>query len=130
MEWIGIAALVAAIVFAISAFFYSRQALTAANVTALINGVPAVATEVDKAATIVVNAYEQARRKGKLEYTPDLATVTKRVRSWLPEWVTDAVTDEQIVDAINSAILLASEKTNAINAAKATIAAVKRDGGP
>lgn len=120
MEWISIAALVVAII-AIAYVFLSRQTpVTAANVTNAINAVPSLAAEVEKAATIVVQGIEQARREGKLDNVPAYGQLLNQVRSWLP--VNIKPTNEQILSAINSAILLASLATNQINAAKATVA--------
>lgn len=125
MEWIGIAALVIAIIAIVYAFIVSNKPLTAANVTTAINAVPSLATEVEKATTIVVNAYEQARRKNKLVIDPPLNEVMNKVRGWLPKWAKVEATNDQIIEAINSAILMASLVTNQINAAKMTVAEAK-----
>lgn len=121
-EWISIAAIIIAIA-AVGYSFYSKQTVVSgSNLSAAITAIPSLATEVDKAATIVVQSYEQARRKGQLENTPELNEVMNRVRGWLPEEIQDAVTNDQVVEAINSAILIASAMTNQINANKATVA--------
>lgn len=122
MEWINVIAIVLSII-AIAYVFISRQTpLTPANVTNAINAVPSLTAEVEKAATIVVQGIEQARREGKLDNVPAYGELLNQVRGWLP--VNVKPTNEQILSAINSAILLASLATNQINAAKATVADV------
>lgn len=124
-EWFGIAALIIAIV-AVGYVFISRQTpLTAANVTTAVNAVPSLATEVEKAATVVIQSYEQARRKGKLVNDPPLNKVMNQVRDWLPDWAKVEASNDQIVEAINSAILMASLVTSQIAAAKETVAEAK-----
>lgn len=120
MEWISVAALIIAIIVGGYVFLSRQTPVTAANVTNAINAVPSLAVEVEKAATIVVQGIEQARRAGKLDNVPAYGELLNQVRSWLP--VNIKPTNEQILSAINSAILLASLATNQINAAKATVA--------
>lgn len=121
-DWLSIISLVVAIGAVAFAFVTRRQPVTAANVVAAVESVQPLAIEVDKAATIVVQSYEQARRKNKLENTPGLNEVMNRVRSWLPKEVRLNVTNEQIIEAINSAILIASAATAQIAANKAVVA--------
>lgn len=120
-EWLSIAALIISVVVGIYFFVNRKTPLTAANVTTAVNAVPSLATEVEKAATVVIQSYEQARRKGKLVNDPPLNRVMNQVRDWLPDWAKVAASNDQIVEAINSAILMASLVTNQINAAKATV---------
>lgn len=118
-EWFGIAALVIALIVAAYTFIATKTPVTAANVTTAINAVPSLATEVEKAATIVVQGIEQVRREGKLDNLPSYGELLNQVRGWLP--VNIKPTNEQILAAINSAILIASLATNQINAAKAVV---------
>lgn len=121
---ISIIAIVIAIGAVAYGFYASKRPITATTVATAIEALPSVVTEVEKAAGIVVNAYEQARRKGKLESDPSLNEVMNKVRGWLPDWAKTAVTNEQIIDAINSGILLASATTNQINANKRVAATI------
>lgn len=121
MEWISTIAIVLAIAAIAYSFVTRKTPLTAANVTTAINAVPSLAAEVNSAATLVVQSYEQARRKGKLVSDPPLNKVMNQVRGWLPKWAKVEASNEQIVEAINSAILMASLVTNQINAAKTVV---------
>lgn len=121
MDWLSIAALVVSLIVGLYLFVSRQTPLTAANVTTAINAVPSLATEVEKAATVVIQSYEQARRKGKLVNDPPLNKVMNQVRDWLPDWAKVKASNDQIVEAINSAILMASLVTNQINAAKTVV---------
>lgn len=120
-DWLSIAALGISVIVGIYLFINRQTPLTPANVTTAINAVPSLATEVEKAATVVVQSYEQARRKGKLQSDPPLNKVMNQVRDWLPDWAKVEASNDQIIEAINSAILMASLVTNQINAAKTVV---------
>lgn len=117
-QWISIVAIVIALGAIAFVFVQSGTPYTAVGIKESLERVQPLAMEVEKAATIVVQSYEQARRKGKLESTPGLNEVMNRVRGWLPKEVKLNVTNDQIVEAINSAILIASAATAQINANK------------
>lgn len=118
-QWFGLIALVISAVVVVFLFVTRKTPFTAAHVTTAVNSVQPLAAEVEKAATIVVQAIEQARRKGQLDKLPEYGELLNRVRGWLP--VNVEPTNDQILDAINSAILVASALTNQINANKATV---------
>lgn len=118
-QWFGLIALVISVVVTVYLFVSRKTPVTATNVTTAVESVQPLADQVDKAATIVVQAIEQARRKGKLDKMPEYGELLNRVRGWLP--VNVEPTNDQVIDAINSAILVASALTNQINAAKATV---------
>lgn len=121
-DTIGIVAIVLAIAAIVYTFWQSKRPVTAANVLTAVQAVPSLATEVNAAAAIVVQSYEQARRKGQLESTPDLNEVMNKVRGWLPQWAKVDITNTQIIDAINSAILMASAVSAQIKADKVVAA--------
>lgn len=118
-QWFGLIALVISAVVAVYLFVSRKTPVTATNVTTAVESVQPLADQVERAATIVVQAIEQARRKGKLDKMPEYSELLNRVRGWLP--VNVEPTNDQVIDAINSAILVASALTNQINAAKATV---------
>lgn len=118
-QWFGLIALVISVVVTVYLFVSRKTPVTATNVTTAVESVQPLADQVDKAATIVVQAIEQARRKGKLDKMPEYGELLNRVRGWLP--VNVEPTNDQVIDAINSAILVASALTNQINANKATV---------
>lgn len=116
MDWISIAALTIAIAVAIYLFVSRQTPPTAANLTTAINAVPSLATELETVATTIVQANEQRKREGKLTNEQAYSDALNYVRGWFPVKV--GITNEQIVAAINSAILIASVATAQIEQSK------------
>lgn len=78
-----------------------------------------LATELKDVAQMVVFEIEQFRRDPAHNMTDDEAFVTAvaKVRSWFPD-ETEGLTPDKINTAIHGAVLLASQATNTIKAAK------------
>lgn len=98
-------------------------------VNTLEQAVP-LSKEIIDVAQTAVNEIEQIRRQPGVQMTNNeaFARATDTVRRWFP--AVEEVTDEQIITAVNSAILVASHLTNQLKAAKAEVVEAEMKGVP
>lgn len=99
----------------------SGQAVNLGSVVSTIEGSVPLAKEIIDVAQTAVNSIEQMRRQpgNTMSNNEAFSRATATVRKWFP--ATEDVSDEQIITAINSAVLVASTMTNQIQAAKAVV---------
>lgn len=96
------------------------------DVSEALMSISPLAGELQSIATVVVQANEQRIREGRLTKEAAYSDAIDKVRAWLPVEI-DA-TDDMIIDAINSAILVASALTNQIAWGKQIVGALKENG--
>lgn len=118
-QWISIAALVVAVVVGIFVFVQRDTPFTATAVGEAIQRVQPTAIELETVANIIVGANEQRKREGELTNEQAYHDALNTMRGW---WGRDVpFTNDQILRAINSAILIASAATAQINMSKSVV---------
>lgn len=124
-EWLPIISLVVAILAVIFAFVRGGTVVTPQSVLTAVDSVRPLASELAAVATIVVQANEQRKRNGQLTNEQAYHDALNAVRGWVsgidPRFKV-SITNDQIIMAINSAVLVASSLTHAIEESKAVVA--------
>lgn len=117
---ISMISLAVAIVAVVYAFVVGRQKVTVKNVSAAVDVVPRIASEIAAVATTVVQGIEQVKREGNISNEQAYSLALDQMRDWIKVIVpTDIkISNEQIISAVKSAILVASALTHQIEAAK------------
>lgn len=124
---ISLISLGVAIVAVIYAVVASKRPLTVKGVSDAVNMVPRIATEISAAATTVVQGIEQVKREGELTNEQAYDMALDQMREWvkLVVPVEIKIGNDQIISAINSAILVASALTNQIIESKKVVAEIE-----
>jgi len=96
------------------------KAITLPSVVATLEGAVPLSEELLKVATIAVQSAEQLKREGKID-SNDVAFnyALDFVKDWFPN--AHDVSNEKIIAAINSAVLVASYLSNQIEASKSEV---------
>lgn len=126
-EWLPIVSLIVAIGVAVFVFVTRGEPVTSYNLQTAVDSVRPIASELASVATTVVQGIEQVKREPGSQLTNEQAyhDALNAVRGWLSAIDPDyklSITNEQIIMAINSAILVASSLTHAIAESKAVVA--------
>lgn len=123
-NWISILALVIAIIAVGFGLTRGKLPLTVEGVNTAIKVVPGIASEINAAANVVVLGIEQIRREGNLSNEDAYNMALNQMRDWVRLVVPGEIkiTNEQIISAINSAILVASALTHQIEESKTVVA--------
>lgn len=110
--------------------YQSGKTIDVSNVVGTLETSVPLAKEIIDVAQTAVNSIEQLRRQpgSTITNSEAFARATNTVRKWFPS--TEEVTDEQIITAVNSAILVASTFTHQIRADKAVVAEAIGKGVP
>ncbi len=124
MAWVPIIALVLAIIAVVAVFMGRREEPTPVNIGSALDKIRPLASELETVAMTIVQANEQRKREGKLTNSEAYESALNYVRGWFP--VSVGITNDQIIAAINSAILIASAATAQIEASKATTRGARR----
>lgn len=119
-DWLSIAALAVSIAVGIFLFVSRKQPVTPANIANAINAVPSLATELNAVATMFVQANEQRKKEGNITNEQAYQDALNKVRGWFP--VEIGLSNDQIIGAVQSAILVASAVTAQTKADKAVAA--------
>lgn len=126
-DLLSILALIAAIGAIAYAFWQSKKPVTAANVLTAVQSVPSLATELSTVATMFVQANEQRKKEGNITNQQAYQDALNKVRGWFP--VEIGLSNDQIIGAVQSAILVASAMTAQTKADK-VVAATAPDAPP
>lgn len=126
-EWLPLVSLLVAIGAVAFAFVTRKHPVTAYNLQTAVASVQPIASELAAVATTVVQGIEQIKREPGSQLTNDQAyhDALNAVRRWvsaLDPNLQVSITNDQIVMAINSAVLVASSLTHAIAQSKAVVA--------
>lgn len=118
--------------YAIYRTYLKGDVVTVSGIAGSLEAAVPIGKEVVDVAQTVVNAIEQERRQPGSPITDSEAfsRATSEVRGWLNALGIDGaeVTDQQILTAVNSAILVASSLSHQIKADKATVGEAAQKG--
>lgn len=123
MDYLAIGAFVVAVLALGYSFYQSKRPVNVENLTELVQATPATAAELQAVAEIFVYGNEQRIREGKLTKSEAYDNALNSIRRWASNLNVEVpFSNDQILGAVNMAILGASAITAQINQSKAIVA--------